>query len=349
MKAYQKGICLAVATVMMAGCLTGCGEKSTIRTKEIGAGVSSPEKAAETYINGLINNGELLLTVVPEEYLEYLEDEYYLTKDQLKEKAGAYVYNENAGIEITSFEVVEKGNFRDMQDLNEALSEKGLDKSEEAYELEFEFQTEYGDGENTDDSCFEYNGKWYSWGAMERIEYVAENADDITIHVNNENTKACNSSEMAAEYYIRGCIEDSSFWFMAVPPEFIEYAEQRFGLTEKEIKEKVVNYFNEYNENENIKYFEGKVKNFSVSSCEYRSDESRYSNYMKKDLGKIGIIGYKYTDFYIAITSFNTDNGYNENDFGNSCQVFETKSGFYSYDAMCKIMVALNEEYHWQW
>lgn len=32
MKAYQKGICLAVATVMMAGCLAGCGE-TTVTVK----------------------------------------------------------------------------------------------------------------------------------------------------------------------------------------------------------------------------------------------------------------------------------------------------------------------------
>lgn len=349
MKAYQKGICLAVAMGMMAGCLTGCGGRSTIRTKEIGAGVSSPEKAAETFVNGMFN-GELWLTVVPKEYLEYLEDEYYLTEDQLKEKTSSYVYNENGEAKVTSFEIIEKNDFRDMQDLNEVLSEKGLDKSEEAYELEFDFQTEYDDGEGMNDGCFEYNGKWYSWGAMERIEYVAENADDIITYekVENWDVKVCSSPEMAAEAFVKGKFEDSSFWFLAVPPEFMEYTNRKYGLTEKETKKKVIDACEKWNEEHEKVHFGDKVRRFYIDSCEYEpfDEESRVLKNLLEDLQSIGIEDVEHVKWYVLRPSFDTVNGYDESNYGydvDGLKIFETDSGFYSYDAMVYIDIALND------
>ncbi len=359
MKTYQKGICLAVAAVVIAGGLTGCGEKSTIRTKEIGAGVSSPEKAAETYINGLINNGELLLTVVPEEYLEYLEDEYYLTEDQLREKVEAYVYNEHGEAEVVSFEIIQKNNYHDMQDLNKTLSELNVDKSEEAYELEFSFQDENGYGDdNMDDSCFEYKGKWYSWAAMEEIEDIAKCADSI---IDWKHAEVCTSPEMAAEAYYKGRFENISYFFIAVPPTFIEYLEEEYSLTEKELKEKVEAGTSKYR-------YEGfdRVIEFDVIDVKYYSyDDNRLRHYrssynnetgesyewyysivdeLEKNLQNAGIKNSSesyYAIYYeceIADMEGNSRTSYNSgpDDIGDPGVIFKTdlEEGYYSADVI---------------
>lgn len=141
-----------------------------------------------------------------------------------------------------------------MQDLNKSLSELGIGKSEEAYDINFKYQGEYGDEEKVLDSCFEYCGKQYSWDAMDKIEHIAECADSININAKVEDwdVKAYTSPETEAENFIKGRFEDSSFWFTAVPPEFIVYIKNRFGLTEKEIK-KLIDNIEEHNNDEKYK------------------------------------------------------------------------------------------------
>lgn len=83
MKAYQKGICLAVATVMMAGCLTGCGNSKGGGSKK---GKSSMEECAKANKIALYDGDvDAYLDLIPEETIEYWEDEYFVTRDQIIE------------------------------------------------------------------------------------------------------------------------------------------------------------------------------------------------------------------------------------------------------------------------
>lgn len=84
MKTYQKGICLAVATVMIAGCLTGCGGSKS--------GESKMEEAARTHMMAMLETDtESYLKLIPEECLEYLEDTYYVSEKQIKEAVQEYL------------------------------------------------------------------------------------------------------------------------------------------------------------------------------------------------------------------------------------------------------------------
>lgn len=170
MKAYQKGICLAVATVMVAGCLAGCGSTNIGGFKK--GGTSSMEECAKAYNIALYERDvDAYLNLVPEELIEYWENEYFVTRDQITEIAsGRYIRLkdgelleekiksiENAEMDDSSYEY----QLHDVQEVNEWLF-GGVLKADEIY---------YIDLTNDAGSChvFKYDGKWYSLSAADSI------------------------------------------------------------------------------------------------------------------------------------------------------------------------------------
>lgn len=170
MKAYQKGICLAVATVMMAGCLTGCGSTNIGGFKK--GGTSSMEECAKaddiTLYEGDV---DAYLNLVPEELIEYWENEYLVTRDQITEMISEWyrpkdeevvkeqVKNiENAEMDDRSYEY----QLHDVQEVNEWLF-GGVLKADEIYYIHLS-----NDVDDSVCSChvFKYDGKWYSLSAV---------------------------------------------------------------------------------------------------------------------------------------------------------------------------------------
>lgn len=163
MKAYQKGICLAVATVMMAGCLTGCGGSKS--------GESKMEEAARMCAMAMIETDtESYLNLMPEECMEYLEDTYYVSEKQIKEAVQEYLEERIEGAEKKEIKErkkevkkakVEDSDELELDDIQELNEELNVIRVEEAYWLDFDCDYE--------DTVYQYNGRWYSYNAFERI------------------------------------------------------------------------------------------------------------------------------------------------------------------------------------
>jgi len=163
MKGYQKGICLAVATMMMAGCLTGCGGSKR--------GESKMEEAAKLCAMAMLEtDADSYLNLIPEECMEYLEDTYYVSDKQIKEAVQEYLEEWIEGAEKKEIKERKKEvkkakvedsyelELDDMQELNEELN---VIRAEEAYWLDFDCDYE--------DTVYQYDGRWYSYNAFERI------------------------------------------------------------------------------------------------------------------------------------------------------------------------------------
>lgn len=163
MKGYQKGICLAVAMGMMAGCLTGCGGSKR--------GESKMEEAAKLCAMAMLEtDADSYLNLIPEECMEYLEDTYYVSDKQIKEAVQEYLEEWIEGAEKKEIKERKKEvkkakvedsyelELDDMQELNEELN---VIRAEEAYWLDFDCDYE--------DTVYQYDGRWYSYNAFERI------------------------------------------------------------------------------------------------------------------------------------------------------------------------------------
>lgn len=176
----KKVIYCALAMVMTAGCLTGCGGSSSKAS-------SNMEDAVKTYAKAYWeSDGILMMSLVPDDYKIYLKDTYYVTESQLKEKCEEYFKKDSwiQNIKYKDFSILEEHEFKDMQTLNEDLSEEyNMEMSEEAYEVSFEVTfdkktaNEHFDGETKKEreiNVFEYQGKWYVYEAMGFLENAVD-------------------------------------------------------------------------------------------------------------------------------------------------------------------------------
>lgn len=173
MKMYQKGICLAVATVMMAGCLTGCGSGGS------SGGYKSVDNAAKAWEKAIYNvDVETVMSMIPTEVKDYLINEYSTTETQMKKLLEAYLEEEMDGCEIKNVDVssVEEFSADEMQDFNEELKHAtGGNLSEEGYtvtcnvEMKYEGETREVEKESY---IYEYNGNYYVQNASATIAHI---------------------------------------------------------------------------------------------------------------------------------------------------------------------------------
>lgn len=170
MKAYKKGICLAMA--IMAGSLVGCGDSKS------GGGVSSPEKAAEIWENAIYNiDVETVMSLMPTDVKEHLINEYSTTENQMRDLLETYLKEEMDGYDIESVSVsnMEEFSADEMQDFNEELQNGTGNLSEEAYTVTCNVEVEY-EGEMCEiekkSSVYEYDGSYYVQNASATIEYI---------------------------------------------------------------------------------------------------------------------------------------------------------------------------------
>lgn len=167
MRVYQKGICCLLASVMLAGSLTGCGGSSK-------KGESDEEAAARAYMTALVDDDvESYLSLIPDDFIEYLVDEYYVSEKQVEKAAENYLkkwgsrWTENERKEwkkkVKSSKPDESYEFEvdDIQELNEELE---VIRAESAYWLDYDSDCDY------ECTVFEYDGRWYSYEAATSIQ-----------------------------------------------------------------------------------------------------------------------------------------------------------------------------------
>lgn len=172
MKAYQKGICLAVATVMMAGCLAGCGDSRS------GGGVSNPEKAAKMWEKAIYNlDVETTMSLIPTDVKDWLVNEYSTTENQIRDLLETYLKEEMDGCEIKDVNIskVEEFSADEMQDFNEKLQYATGNLSEEGYTVTCNVEVEY-EGEmreiEKESYVYEYDGNYYVQNASSTIAHI---------------------------------------------------------------------------------------------------------------------------------------------------------------------------------
>ena len=102
--------------------------------------------------------------------MEYLEDTYYVSEKQIEEAVQEYLEEwiegaEDKKIKERKKEVkkakVEDSDELELDDIQELNEELNVIRAEEAYWLDFDCDYE--------DTVYQYNGKWYSYNAFERI------------------------------------------------------------------------------------------------------------------------------------------------------------------------------------
>jgi hypothetical protein len=150
-----------------------------------------------------------------------------------------------------------------------------------------------------------------------------DNSSQYTDKDSNYTDKDSSSPEIVTEMYWKGRDEGVSILFSLVPPEFMDYLEQNYDMTKKEIKEKVTDYFDD---NKRVV-----VENVYFGSINYYDIDGtgRAERRWKEEMQYIGIenvIG------YYGVNS--TVNTVNDESFSYGNIVIETDTAFYSYDAM---------------
>lgn len=160
----RKTICCALAMIMITGCMTGCGGNSK-------SGESGIEEAGKAYMTALVyTDVDGYIKLIPEEVVEYLEDEYYVTEDQFAAVAEAHLEEwvsrfsdesiKEIRNEIKKAVIEDEAEFEidEIQELNEYLY---VVKAEEAYWLDFDCDFEC--------CVFKCNDRWYSFDAIEEM------------------------------------------------------------------------------------------------------------------------------------------------------------------------------------
>lgn len=164
MKAYQKGICLAVATVMVAGCLVGCGGSKS--------GASSEEKAIQKFITSFLDADieGMFEASAPNEFWDYLVEDSGLTTEKFfnqligDDEAEEFAFEvdewneefEKEGIDAKDVEIEEKSSLDNdfLSGLGHVMKYVGVEgKVEEAYGIELD---KFDEG-----FLYSVDGKWY--------------------------------------------------------------------------------------------------------------------------------------------------------------------------------------------
>lgn len=173
----NKTICgiVLIAAIGTAVLLTGCDGKEDLENPKNGmSGMEQCAKADEiTLLNG---DADAYLNLVPQEMVEYWEDEYYVTRSQIIELINEWVRPkdeerikelkndiEKATIDDHSYEF----GIKDVQDFNE--SEYYLAGEIKADEIHYISLSTDTDDSLHDCFVFLYNGRWYSLSAVESI------------------------------------------------------------------------------------------------------------------------------------------------------------------------------------
>lgn len=144
----------------------------------LGGGKSNAKKLLENYTDAIVEEDpELYLSLYPETYIEYLEDEmvdwygYDDAEEYAEEYIGDYLdeLEDGYGRDLKfSFKIVEceEVDKDDLEDLEEEMEELFGDseKVEKAYEVEFEYTIEGDDDDDEDDGdmvIIKIDGEWY--------------------------------------------------------------------------------------------------------------------------------------------------------------------------------------------
>lgn len=144
----------------------------------LGGGKSNAKKLLETYTDAIVEeDAELYLSVYPECYIDYLEDEmvdwygYDDAEEYAEEYIGDYLddLEDGYGRDLKfSFKIIEceKVDEDDLEDYEEEMEELfgDSDKIEGAYEVEFEYTIEGDDDDDEDDGemvIVKIDGEWY--------------------------------------------------------------------------------------------------------------------------------------------------------------------------------------------
>lgn len=165
MKVFKKETFLIVVALMTSLGVTGCGGNSN-------GGESSMDKVAKSYMNSYADTDvELFLSLMPEEVMDYLEEEYYVAENQIVDIAEEHL--EKWANRLTNSDIkeikknIKKAEIRDkneletkhIQNLNEEL---GSIRAEEAYWVDYDNDFEF--------TIFRYDDKWYVYDVIEDIK-----------------------------------------------------------------------------------------------------------------------------------------------------------------------------------
>lgn len=173
MKVYKRGICLAMTIAVMAGGFVGCDSDKSGGSKE--EGQSSMEECAKadgiTLYEGDIDG---YLNLVPEELIEYWEDKYFVTREQIRERVTGWYRPKDEDVvqqQIKEIEQAEMDNHSyeyqldDIQEVNKYYFGGVL----EADEIHYVNLSNDTDDSVCDCHVFKYDGKWYSLSAVKSI------------------------------------------------------------------------------------------------------------------------------------------------------------------------------------
>lgn len=176
----KKTVGIITAIILMSNmALFGCGDKND-SNKLSKNGAKNIDEVTEIYAEAYwTGNGELMLSLIPEDAKKYLMDKYYLTENQLEERVKTYYENEFYDADYSDLTIVERGALNDVSRFNRNLSEYNVAKAENAYVVCFEviidqitaYKNFSGDtSRQIYFHAFELDGRWYAYEAFEKID-----------------------------------------------------------------------------------------------------------------------------------------------------------------------------------